>query len=80
MTNPVDQKPISVIDTQVAGPAVYVPIDRLDEVRRMLEAANFRYWHAEYAVGLFGETPVLRFQFARGTPLGAVQSAFDQLA
>lgn len=71
------KKPLSVSTDGDAGPYIMVPVQQLDRVRDLLDAAKIPYWVDEVAISLDGKPEVTVVNLGRGTDPEEVQKLLD---
>lgn len=74
------KKPLRVSTDGDAGPYVVVPVQQLDDVRRLLDAHHVSYWVDEEAISLDGKPEVTVVNFGRDAQPDAVQEILDQVS
>jgi hypothetical protein len=73
------KKPLRVIPNDEVGPYINLPLDQLDEVRRVLDSHGIRYRVLEDAISLNGGPFMVIIHLARGTDPQAVQGVLDSV-
>lgn len=71
------KKPLHVSTDGDAGPYIMVPVQQIDDVRRLLDANDIHYWVDEMAVSLDGKPEITVVNLGRGADPEAVQSILD---
>ena len=79
MTDVVTKKPLHVSTDGTAGPYIMVPLDQLDEVRRLLDQHSIRYSVDKDAISLNDEPYVTVIDLGRGADAAAVQTILDSV-
>ena len=77
MTDIVTKERLNVSTDGTAGPYIVVPLDQLDEVRRLLNERSIRYSVDEDAISLNGKPFVTVIDLGRGGDADAVQAILD---
>ena len=77
MINSITNEPIRVDKYPGAWPYVRVPLDQLDQVKKLLDHAGFRYHVAKYALSSDGEPYIVKVSFEHRADVAALQAAFD---
>jgi hypothetical protein len=77
MINSITNEPIQVDKIPGAWPYVRVPLDQLDQVKKLLDDAGFRYSVDVYALSSDGEPYTVDVSFEHRADVAAVQSLFD---
>ena len=77
MINSITNEPIRVDKYPGAWPYVRVPLDQLDQVKKLLDHAGFRYHVAKYALSSDGEPYIVKVSFEHRADVVALQSLFD---
>jgi hypothetical protein len=77
MIDTVTNKPLRVSTDGTAGPYIMVPLDQLDNVRRLLDARRIPYSVDEDAISLNGEPYVTVVDLGRAADAAAVQTILD---
>jgi len=77
MTDAMTNKPLRVSTEGTAGPYISLPFSQLEEVRRLLDSRQIRYWVGENAISLDGAPEVVVINLGRGGDAAAVQSVLD---
>lgn len=78
MIDSMTKKPIRVSTDGTAGPYVMVPVDQLEELRRVLDAGGVRYTIDEDVISLDGEPEVAVVDLGRAADAEAVQRLLDR--
>lgn len=79
MTNPTIKEPLHVSTDGTAGPYIMAPVSQLDEVRRLLDSRQIRYWVDEYAISLDGAPEVAVINLGREADASAIQAILDSV-
>ncbi len=77
MIDVVTKKPLHVSTDGTAGPYIRVPLDQLDDVRRLLDKGGIPYSVDEDAISLNGRPYVTVLDLGRGADPVAVQKLLD---
>ena len=77
MIDVVTKNQLYVATDGTAGPYIMVPLDQLDEVRRLLDQHNIRYSVDEDTISLNGEPFMTVVDLGRGADAAAVQTILD---
>jgi len=71
------KKPLHVSTDGDAPPYIMVPVQQVDDVRKLLDENNISYWVDEIAISLDGKPEVTVVNLGRGTDAAAVQAILD---
>jgi hypothetical protein len=78
MINSITHEPIRVDKYPGAWPYVRVPLDQLDQVKKLLDRAGFRYSVAKNALSRDGEPNIIvKVSFEHRADVAALQALFD---
>jgi hypothetical protein len=77
MINSITNEPIQVEKIPGAWPYVRVPLDQLDQVKKLLDNAGFRYSVDKYALSSDGEPYTVDVSFEHRAEVAALQAVFD---
>jgi hypothetical protein len=72
------KKPLCVSTDGDAGPYIMVPVQQIDDVRALLDAANIQYWVDEEAICLDGKPEITVVNLGHRADAVAVQSILDE--
>ncbi len=78
MIDTATQKPIQVLLAEVSGPYLWVSVDNIDRVRRVLEAHEVSFWVSHHAIAVNGKPAVTVINIKKGTNPDTVQGFLDQ--
>ena len=70
-------KPIRVSADGTSGPYVMVPVDQLEQVRKLLQANGIPYWVDHNAISVDGRPAVAVVNLGKGTDPLRVQVLLD---
>jgi hypothetical protein len=79
MTDTMTQKPLRVSTDGTAGPYIMLPVNQLDEVRRLLDSRHVGYWVEENAISLNGAPETAVINLGRGGNAATVQDLLDSV-
>lgn len=71
------RKPIRVLTDGTSGPYVMVPVDQLDQVRKLLHANDIPHWVDHHAVSVDGRPAVAVINLGKKTDPRRVQALLD---
>lgn len=71
------QKPLKVIAGGTAGSYVIVPLEQLDQVRKVLQANAIPHWVDHYAISIDGRPPSVVIDLDRKAEPDRVQALLD---
>ena len=77
MINSLTNEPIRVSKYPGAWPYVRVPLDQLDQVKKLLDQAGFRYYVHMHAVSIDGGPYTMDVSFEHRAEVAALQAVFD---
>ncbi len=77
MINSITNEPIQVDKIPGAWPYVRVPLDQLDQIKKLLDHAGFRYSVDKYALSSDGEPYTVDVSFDHRAEVAALQAVFD---
>ncbi len=77
MINSITNEPIQVDKIPGAWPYVRVPLDQLDQVKKLLDQAGFRYAVAKFALSSDGEPYTVDVSFEHRAQFADLQAVFD---
>jgi len=77
MINSITNEPIRVEKYPGAWPYVRVPLDQLDQAKKLLDHAGFRYSVDVYALSSDGEPYTVDVSFEHRAEVAALQAVFD---
>jgi hypothetical protein len=77
MINSITNEPIRVSKHPEAWPYVRVPLDQLDQVKKLLDQAGLRYFVHVHAVAVDGEPYTVVVDFDHRVDVAAIQAVFD---
>ena len=78
MTDATTQSPLRVSTEGTAGPYIMIQVSQLDEVRRLLDEHQIRYWVEENAISIDGGPEFIVVNFGRNGNATVVQNILDQ--
>ena len=70
-------KPLVVSTDGNTGPYIMVPVKQIDDVRRLLDAHDIRYWVDDDAISLDGKPEVTVVNLGGRSDANAVQKILD---
>lgn len=77
MINSSTKRPLYVSTDGDAGPYIMVPVQQLEELRRLLDKSNVAYWVDEGAISLNGKPEITVVNLRRNADADAVQRLLD---
>jgi hypothetical protein len=79
MINVMTKKPLRVWAEDTEYPWIGLPVSQLDDVRRLLDKHNIRYWVREHYLSINEGPFTTVISLGRGTDGKAVQSILDSV-
>jgi hypothetical protein len=79
MTDATTQQRLRVSTDGTAGPYIMVPVSQLEEVKRLLDDRQIRYWVEENAISLDGGPYITVINLGRDGNATAVQAILDNV-
>ncbi len=79
MTDTTTQQPLHVSIDGTAGPYIRVPLNQLDEVKRLLEGQRIRHWVEENAISWDGGPYIAVINLGREGDAHAVQAILNSV-
>lgn len=70
-------KPLVVSTDGDTGPYIMVPVNQVDDVCRLLDANDIRYWVDDDAISLDGKPEVTVVNLGSGSDASAIQKILD---
>ena len=77
MIDEMTRKPVRVSTDGTAGPYIMLPVNQLDDVRRLLDLHRMHYWVEEEFISLDGSPEIAVINLGRGADADAVQAILD---
>ena len=70
-------KPMRVKQEGRSGPYLTIPVEQVEEVKKVLDQARIRYWVAEIAISINGRPATTVVNFGKTMDPQAIQSELD---
>jgi hypothetical protein len=70
-------KPLVVSTDGDTGPYIIVPVQQVDDIRKLLDADRVRYWVDENAISLNGKPELTIINLGRGAQVSHIQRILD---
>ena len=80
MIDTATHKAIKVSFTDAAGPYIWVSLEQLDRLRKVLEQHDIRHWVDNYSVSVNGEPMMTKIYVRKRTDPDQVQRLLDAAA
>jgi hypothetical protein len=77
MIDTTTHRPLHVSTDGTAGPYIMVPLSQLDDIKRLLDGRQVRYWVDENAISMDGAPYVAVINLGREGNAAAVQAILD---
>ena len=77
MIDSITKEPIQVRRYPEAWPYIRLPLDQLDQVKKILDGAGFRYHVAKYALAIKGQPYTVEVSLEHRADVAALQKLLD---
>ncbi|MCA9000246.1 MAG: hypothetical protein KDA80_24825 [Planctomycetaceae bacterium] len=77
MIDSTTKKPLHVSTDGDSGPYIMVPVEQVDEVGKLLDGHDIRYWVDEVAISLNGEPEITVINLGHHVDAKRVQAILD---